>query len=150
MRLDGTLGEHIRLAFQVLILIQLFQRAEKIIGAVIGKGQSIGTGIDKSVFCGKTVIEGVQLRLRFTNSLIGDKAVHLLTDQLLYTVSELYHAFGAFLGSCVQIGLCHDAVLPIVNLTVHDGIGEILYIRVGGNGLHQCFVFAQVGSSASV
>ena len=57
MRLDGAFGEHIRFALQVFVFVQLFQRAEKIIGAVIGKGEGVGAGVDESVFCCKAVIE---------------------------------------------------------------------------------------------
>ena len=98
MRLDGAFGEHIRLALQVFVLVQLFQRAEKIIGAVVGKGEGIGAGVYEPVFCGEAVIGTVQLRLRLPYRIIRDKAVHLLTDKFLHTVPKLHHALCTFPG----------------------------------------------------
>jgi hypothetical protein len=49
MGLDGPLGEHIRLAFQLAVLVNDFQRAEQIVAGIIGKGQPVRPVIDKSV-----------------------------------------------------------------------------------------------------
>ncbi len=46
MRLDGTFGEHICLAFQVLIFVKDFKGAKQIIGAVIDKGKCISSAVD--------------------------------------------------------------------------------------------------------
>ena len=35
MLLDGALGEHIRLALQIAVIVQHFQRTQQVIGAVI-------------------------------------------------------------------------------------------------------------------
>ena len=34
-RLDGSLGEHIRLAFQIAVLIHIFQRTQEIVGGIV-------------------------------------------------------------------------------------------------------------------
>ena len=60
MLLDGTLGKHIRFALQPAFFVQHFQRAEQVIGAVIGKGQGVASVVDKAVFVGESVIELVQ------------------------------------------------------------------------------------------
>ena len=41
MGLDGAFSKHICLAGEIVVLVQHFQRAEQIVGAVIGKGQSV-------------------------------------------------------------------------------------------------------------
>ena len=60
MGLDCPLGEHICLAVKLAVLIQHFQRAQKVIAAVIGKSERIAAGVDKAVFAGKFVIERIQ------------------------------------------------------------------------------------------
>ena len=63
MGLDGPLGEHICLAFQLSVLVDDFQRTEQIVAGIIGKGQPVRPVIDKTIFCGKAVIEPVQFSL---------------------------------------------------------------------------------------
>ena len=55
-RLDGSLGEHIRLAFQIAVLIHIFQRTQKIVGGIVGKSLTVGSVIDKPVLCGKRIV----------------------------------------------------------------------------------------------
>ena len=55
--LNGTLGKHIRLAFQIVVLIENFQRAEQIIGAIVRKSKSIATAVDETALCGKIIVE---------------------------------------------------------------------------------------------
>ena len=44
--LDGAFGEHIRLALELAVIVQNFQRAEQIIGAVPGESQTVRPVID--------------------------------------------------------------------------------------------------------
>ena len=67
-----------------------------------------------------------------------------MTDELLYTVPELHHALNARFRRCVQVRLDHDAVFPVIHVTVHDGVGEILHIGVSGNRCADLLVFAEV------
>ena len=76
--------------------------------------------------------------------LIGGEAVHLLPDELLDAVTELHHALDALFRRCVQVRLDHDAVFPVIHVTVHDGVGEILHIGVSGNRCADLLVFAEV------
>ena len=79
-RLDRAFGEHIRFAFEIVVLVENFQGAKQIVGAVIGKGESVATAVDKTVLCGEIVVEFVQLSLGLSDRLVGDISVHLLTD----------------------------------------------------------------------
>ena len=76
--------------------------------------------------------------------LIGDESVHLLPDELLHAVPELHHALDALFCRCVQVRLDHDAVFPVIHVTIHDGVGEVFYIWVCGNGRADLLVFAEV------
>ena len=60
---NRSLGEHIRLAFELFILIEIFQRAEQIVGRIILKQTPIFAVVEQTVFCGKSVISCVQLCL---------------------------------------------------------------------------------------
>ena len=53
MGLDGPFGEHIRLAFQLSVLVDDFQRTEQVIGRIICIGQSVCTVIDETIFAEK-------------------------------------------------------------------------------------------------
>ena len=145
MRPYGSPGKHIRLALEVFVLVQLLQRAEQIVGAVLGKGQGVGAGVDKPILCGEAVVEGIQLRLRLPDGFIRNKAIHLLRDELLHAVPQLHHALGTLLCGGVEVGLGHDAVLTVVQLPVHHGVGEVPHIRVCRDGLHDGLILAQIG-----
>ena len=141
----GSPGEHICLALEVFVLVQLLQRAEQIVGAVLGKGHGVGAGVNKPILCGEAVVEGIQLRLRLPDGFIRNKAVHLLRDELLHAVPQLHHALGTLLCGGVEVRLGHDAVLPVVQLPVHHGVGEVPHIRVCRDGLHDGLILAQIG-----
>ena len=79
-RLDGAFGEHIRFAFEIVVLVENFQGAKQIVRTVIGKSESVATAAQKPVLCGEIVVECIQLTLGLSDSLIGDIPVHLLTD----------------------------------------------------------------------
>ena len=144
MGTDRALCENVSLAFEVVFFIQHFQRAEQEVRAVIRKRQVVGASIDKPIFCREGVIEGIQLPLRPLDGFIGDEAVHLLPDELLHAVPELHHALDALFCRCVQVRLDHDAVFPVIHVTIHDGVGEILHIGVSGNRRADLFVFTEV------
>ena len=74
MGLDGPFGEHIRLALQLSVLVDDFQRTEQVIGRIICIGQTVCTVIDETVFSRKAVIEAVQFRLLLGNVLSGTAA----------------------------------------------------------------------------
>lgn len=50
MGFDGALGEDVRLALQLFFLVQLLQRTQQVVGAVVLKCQRIGAAVDKAVF----------------------------------------------------------------------------------------------------
>lgn len=102
-------------------------------------------GVNKPILCGEAVVEGVQLRLRLPDGIIRNKAVHLLRYELLHAVPQLHHALGTLLCGGVEVGLGHDAVLTVVQLPVHHGVGEVPHIRVCRDGLHDGLILAQIG-----
>ena len=57
MGLDSPLGEHIRLALQLSVLVDDFQRTEQVIGIIVCIGQTVCTVIDETVFGRKAVIK---------------------------------------------------------------------------------------------
>ena len=144
-RLDCAFGEHIRLAFEIVVLIEHFQGAEQIVGAVIGKGEGIATAVDKTVLCCEIVIESVQLSLGLSDSFIGDISVHLLTDELLHTIPQFNHTFYTLCCCSVKVGLYHAAVFTVINIAVYHGVAVILHIWVGRDRGVDGFAIAKVG-----
>ena len=135
MRLDRALGENIRLALQVTVFIQDFQRTEQIVGAVIRERKAVGASVNKPVFVGKRIIKAVELLLRLLDGHIRNKTVHLLRNERLHAIPQLNHTLDAFFGGCVQVRFYHDTVFAVVNLAVHKRVAVILYIWVCGDGI---------------
>ena len=129
-RLNGTLGEHIRFAFEVVVLVENFQGAKKIIGAVVCKGESVATAVNQAVFCYEFVVEVVQFSLGLTDRGIRNETVHLLTDELLNAITKLHHTLNTLGCRSVQFGSYHAAVFSVVNVAVHYGVAVVLYVRV--------------------
>ena len=77
MGFDGALGEDVRLALQLFFLVQLLQRTQQVVGAVVLKCQRIGAAVDEAVFCSKAVIERVQLCLGLPDCAVRGHSVHL-------------------------------------------------------------------------
>ena len=130
---DGALGKQVCLALQVLLLIQHFQRTEQEIGTVLVEGNGIATGIDKAVFPGKGIIQGIQLGLLVLDFFFGI-VLSLILQQRPHTVPQLDHALDAALGGLGYLHRVHAAVFPVVDLAIHQRVGEIADSRVCFNG----------------
>ena len=142
--LDGTFGEHIRLALQFSVLVQHFQRTQEIVRRIVRKGQSVSSVIDKPVFGGKRIIEPVQFPLLFPNGRIRRVLVHLNVNELMHTVVESNHSFDAGLGGGVQIRFYHAAVFPEVHLAIHHSIRVVFHVGVCRNEGVGFFTLAQL------
>ena len=144
MGLDGPLGEHICLAFQLSVLVDDFQRTEQVIGRIVCIGQTVCTVIDETVFGRKAVIETVQFRLLLPNGAVRNRCIHLKVDQFLHTITQSHKTFYTGFGGGVEVRAHHTAVFPVVHLPVYNGIGIVLHIGVGRNGGVNSFAFAQL------
>ena len=142
---DGTLGEHIRLALELclVLIVQHFKGAEQVVGAVVCKGEGVAPAVDEAVFLGEAVIEAVELLLFGADGKIVGFP-HLEVDEPVNAVPQLCHSLHALLCGGVQVGLDHDGVLTVVHLTVHHGIAVILHVGVCGNGILYGFVLTEV------
>ena len=122
MRLDGALGEDVRLALQLFFLVQLLQRIQQVVGAVVLKCQRIGAAVDETVFFGKVVVERIQLCLCLPDCAVRGHGVHLKIDQVVEAVAQSHKSLNALRSGRVQRRPAHQAVLTVVDLSVHDGI----------------------------
>ena len=95
MRLDCALGEDVRLALQLFFLVQLLQRTQQIVGAVVLKCQRIGAAVDEAAFCGKAIVERVQLCLGLPDCAVRGYGVHLEINQVMQTVTQSHKPFDA-------------------------------------------------------
>jgi len=142
--LDGALGEHIRLAFQLAVLVNDFQRAEQIVAGIIGKGQSVRPVIDQAIFCRKAVIEAVQFRLFILDGAVRCGGVHLQINELLDTFPQPHQSFYTGFGCGIQVRAHHAAVFTEIYSAVHHGVGVIFHIGVGRNGGVDGFALTQL------
>ena len=134
MAADGALGEQVGLPLQVPVLVQNFQRTEQEVRTVLIEGNGIAARIDESVFSGEGIVEGIQLGLLRLDFLIGI-VLGLIFQQRPHTVPQLDHAADSALCRLGYLHGVHPAVFPIIDLTVHQCIGEVADGRIGLNGM---------------
>ena len=142
---NRPLGEHICLRFEIFILVQILQRAEQIIGAVIIEQAGIFLVVDQTVFCSKRIVGITQLCLRCLDILVRE-VIQLLVDQLVDDLPQFHHASHTAFGVVGQFNLCHDGVLAVVDFTIHHSIAEILHGRVCGQSFALHFRIGNVRS----
>ena len=140
---DGALGEKIRLALQLPVLIQHLQGAEEIIAGVVGKGQAVGLVVDQAEVGGKGIVEGIKLLLGGLDLPVS-AVLHLQVNQMVDAVPQFHHGLDPGFGRGAQLGTHHAAVLPVVNFSVRNRKRVILYGWVGGNGVIHCLAVPQV------
>ena len=56
MRADGALGEHIRLAFEIALLVQHLQRTQQEVAGILAKGQTVAPAGQETIFLRVLVI----------------------------------------------------------------------------------------------
>ena len=99
LRADGAFRKHIRLAFQLAVLIDILQRTEQIIGRIVCKCLSVAAGIDQAVLRSKLIIKRIQFLL-FCADIFLRIVLHLVINQLIYRLAKLhqspYPSFGRF------------------------------------------------------
>lgn len=83
---DGALCEHIRFAPQLALFVNILQRTEQIVTAVILKGVCGATAVDQAILTMISIVLDVQLLLQFVDYLVG-KIVHLSLQQLTHGIS---------------------------------------------------------------
>ena len=102
MGFDGALGEDVRLALQLFFLVQLLQRTQQVVGAVVLKCQRIGAAVDEAAFCRKIIVERVQLCLDLTDCAVRSHGVHLEIDQVVQAVTQFHQPLDALRSGRVQ------------------------------------------------
>ena len=142
-RANGALGEHICFGLEVFVFIQIFQRAEQIVGTIIIEQAGIFLIVDQTVFCSKGIIGSIQLGLRRLNVLIRE-VIQLLLNQFVDDLPQFHHTSHTAFGVVGQFHLRHNGVLAVVDLTVHHSIAEILYGGVCWQRLGLCFRIGNV------
>ena len=129
LRANGALGEHCRLALELPLLVQIFQRTQQIIRGILLKQPPVSAVIQQAVFGGKGIVGGVQTLLRCLDVLVR-VILQLLLNQLVDDLPQLHHAGDTSLGGVGQFHLRHHGVFPVEHLTVHHRVGEVFHIRV--------------------
>ena len=78
---DRSLGEHIRLALEVSLIVQIFQGAEQEVAGILAERGCRATAVDKTVLLAIGIILVVQAGLQLFNILIR-KVFQLGVNQL--------------------------------------------------------------------
>ena len=142
--LDRPPGEHIRFPQQLVIIIEDFERAEQVVGGIRRKHKAVGPVIDEAEARREAVIQSIQLLLKLLNLPVA-VLIELCVDQLANLIPQGNHALDALLRCLIQVGLHHAAVLAVIDGAVDHSIREVAHIGIGGNGLVDRFIVAQIG-----
>ena len=67
---DGALKEHIRLALQLAVLVQHFQRTEQAVRTVLFKSQFVSSAANQPIFSLEAVISGIQFLLKVCDGVL--------------------------------------------------------------------------------
>ncbi len=145
LRANRPLGEHRCLGLEIVLLVQILQRTEQIVGGILLKQPRIFAVVQQAVFCGKGIIGGVQLACDALNVLVRE-VIQLLLNQFVDDLPQLHHAGDTALGGVGQFHLRHHRVFPVEHLAIHHGVGEILHIRVGRQRVRCASASAMSGS----
>ena len=79
------------------------------------------------------------------NGRVRGVGIHLQVDKLPHALPQADHTLNSLNGSSVKLGLDHAAVFTVVHFTVHQGVGEVLYIGVSRDGSVDGFTVTQIG-----
>ena len=134
MTANGTLGEQVGFPLQTTLLIQHLQRTQQEIGAILVKDDGVAARIDKPIVMDKAVIETVQLGLLLAYHAIRI-VLRLVFQQRPHTVPQTDHTANTALGGLGHLHRVHAAVLTVIELVIHQRIGEIANGGVCRNGL---------------
>ncbi len=134
MGLDRPLGEDVRLAFQLAVIIQNLQCGEERKRAVLRKGGHIGSGIDKPIFCRKAVVQLVELLLSRLYLIVWE-ILCLDFKQVPYRVPYVDQTLNAVLRSCRYLHGSHAGVFTVVDFVVQQRVGEVADCGVSRDGI---------------
>ena len=122
--LDRPLAEHIRLADKDALVVQNLQGRQQTGRAVVREGGAVGAAVEIAVGLHEVVIEVIQGRLLVPDGRIG-VVLRLVLDQAADAVADGDHALDSVLGGEGHVHGVHDAVLAVVELSVHQSKAEI-------------------------
>ena len=144
---DRPFGEHIRLALEVSLIVQIFQGAEQEVAGILAERGCRATAVDKPIFLAVGIVLVVQTGLQHFDILIR-KVFQLGIDQLTAGIPQGHQCADAGQRSISALYHSHLGVFAVVNDIILYGIAEIAHIGVRINGaafffgiflfVHQC------------
>ena len=134
---NGALGEHVGKAFQLVFLVQNFQRGQQIVAVILPEHLRIAPIGKKAELTGKGFVALLQFKLQTADSSIRC-AFQLRLNQFSCKVAQADHAAYALVVRCAQILLLHETVAPVVHGAILNRIGEVGNFRICRNQLTIC------------
>ena len=116
------------------MFVQHLQRTQEAVAGVLGKGQFVATAADKPIFGRKAVIKGIELFLLRLDVLVR-VSFGLILNQPADTFPKLDHTPDTVFRRNRNLHRVHEAVFPVVHLTIHNRVAEIPNGRVCGDGV---------------
>ena len=130
---DRPFGEHIRLAFEVSLIVQIFQGAEQEVAGILTECGCRATAVDKPIFLAVGIVLVVQTGLQLLNILIR-KVFQLGIDQLTAGIPQGHQCADAGQRGISAFYHTHLGIFAVVNDVILYRITEIAHIGVRVNG----------------
>ena len=130
---DCPFGEHIRLALEISLIVQIFQGAEQEVAGIFAERGCCATAVDETVLLAVSVILVVQTGLQLFNILIR-KVFQLGIDQLTAGIPQGHQCADAGQRGLAALYHAHLGIFAVVNDVILHRITEITNIGVRING----------------
>ena len=127
---DGALGEHIRLADEVALAVEVFQGTQQKIAAVIPHIQRCAAAVDESKLTVVVVILAVEFGLQLRDDFIRH-IFQLGLNQFPCCIPQFDQQPHTRCGGSAKGNLAHNGVLAVIEFAVTDTKAEIAYIGFG-------------------
>ena len=130
---NRSLGEHIGLALEVALIVQIFQRAKQKIARILTESRCRTAAVDAPVFLAVRIVLGVQPHLQILNILVR-VVFQLCVNEFAAGVPQGNQRTDACQRRGTGLHHPHFGIFAVVNNIVPDGIAEIADIRVSVQG----------------
>ena len=130
---DGTLAENICLADEISLIVCDLQRSQQTIGGILIEGSAVARAGDQTKVACELIVFGIQKCHLCLNLFIAG-IIQLKIQQTAGNLTQLNHAADTGGSGDRQFLFVHAGIFTPVNVTIHNGVAEILYRGVSRNG----------------
>ena len=132
-RADRSFREHIRLALEISLIVQIFQGAKQEVAGILAERGCRATAVDKTVFLAVGIVLVVQTGLQLFNILIRE-VLQLGIDQFAAGIPQGHQCADAGQRGLAALYHAHLGIFAVINDVILHRIAEITHIGIRING----------------